>query len=132
MNTERARRAAAVLAERGWSVTDNGGMTCPRCGADVQRNARYCCQCGEALRTLSHDTLSDLEAAIAAAMGDDELKAVLEALEYCLEDSAELLAERKAQWGQHRLDSQAAMAAALERHQKVAERLRQALRETKP
>lgn len=54
----------------------------------------------------------------------DALRCALEALDYCIEDSAELLSERTAQWGQHRQDRQAAMAATLERHRAVAERLR--------
>jgi hypothetical protein len=58
----------------------------------------------------------------------DDLRCALEALDYCLEDSAELLSERAAQWGQYRRDRQAAMAATLERHKMVADRLRRALR----
>lgn len=54
----------------------------------------------------------------------DALRCALEALDYCIEDSAELLNERTAQWGQHRKDKQEAMAATLERHRAVAERLR--------
>lgn len=54
----------------------------------------------------------------------DALRCALEALDYCIEDSAELLHERTAQWGQYRKDRQAAMAATLERHRAVAERLR--------
>lgn len=58
----------------------------------------------------------------------DALHCALEALDYCIEDSAELLSERTAQWGQHRKDRQAAMAATIERHRAVAERLRAMLR----
>ena len=54
----------------------------------------------------------------------DAMRCALDALDYCIEDSAELLSERTAQWGQHRQDRQAAMAATLERHRAVAERLR--------
>ena len=56
------------------------------------------------------------------------LRSALEALDYCIEDSAELLNERTAQWGQYRKDRQAAMAATLVRHRAVAERLRAMLR----
>lgn len=65
---DRARRAAAVLAERGWSVADTDGASCHRCGADVLQDARYCCQCGEPVRNVSRGTLDDLEAAISAAL----------------------------------------------------------------
>ena len=58
----------------------------------------------------------------------DALRCALEALDYCIEDSAELLNERTAQWGQYRKGRQAAMAATLERHRAVAERLRAMLR----
>lgn len=58
----------------------------------------------------------------------DALRCTLEALDYCIEDSAELLNERTTQWGSYRKDRQAAMAATLERHRAVAERLRAMLR----
>lgn len=58
----------------------------------------------------------------------DALRCALEALDYCIEDSAELLNERTVQWGSWRKDRQAAMAATLERHRAVAERLRAILR----
>lgn len=57
----------------------------------------------------------------------DDLRCALEALDYCIEDSAELLSERTAQWGNYRKDRQAAMAATLERHRAVVERLRRVL-----
>ncbi len=57
----------------------------------------------------------------------DDLRCALEALDYCIEDSAELLNERTAQWGEWRKDRRAAMAATLERHRAVAERLRRVL-----
>ena len=59
----------------------------------------------------------------------DALRCALEALDYCIEDSAELLNERTVQWGSYRKDRQAAMAATLERHRAVAERLRAMLRD---
>ena len=58
----------------------------------------------------------------------DALRCALEALDCCIEDSAELLSERTAQWGEYRKDAQAVMAALLERHRTVAERLRAMLR----
>jgi primosomal protein N' len=67
-HTERAKRAAAVLADRGWSVTENDGVSCHKCGHDLMRDARYCYQCGEPVRNFTRGTLDDLEAAIAAAV----------------------------------------------------------------
>jgi hypothetical protein len=67
-HTERAKRAAAVLAERGWSVTENDGVSCHKCGAELMRDARYCYQCGEPARNFARGTLDDLEAAIEAAV----------------------------------------------------------------
>lgn len=67
-HTERARRAAVVLADRGWSVTENDGVSCHKCGTDVLRDARYCYQCGDPVRNFTQGTLADLEAAIAAAV----------------------------------------------------------------
>ncbi len=58
----------------------------------------------------------------------DDLRCALEALDYCIEDSAALLSERTAQWGDYRKDRQAAMAATLEMHRAVADRLRRVLR----
>lgn len=58
----------------------------------------------------------------------DAMRCALEALDNCIEDSAELLNERTVQWGQYRQDRQDAMAATLERHRAVAERLREMLR----
>lgn len=58
----------------------------------------------------------------------DAMRCALEALDYCIEESAELLNERAAQWGEYRKDRQAAMAETLERHRAVAERLRAMLR----
>ena len=57
----------------------------------------------------------------------DDLRCALEALDCCIEDSVELLGERAAQWGNYRKDKQATMAAMIERHQAVAERLRSVL-----
>lgn len=54
----------------------------------------------------------------------DALRCALEAMDYCIEDSAELLNERTAQWGNYHKDRQAEMAATLKRHRAVAERLR--------
>ncbi len=56
------------------------------------------------------------------------MRCALEALDYCIEDSAELLNERTEQWGQYRKDRQSAMVATIERHRAVAERLREMLR----
>ena len=67
-NTERAKLAAAVLAERGWNVMENDVVSCHKCGADLMRDARYCYQCGEPVRNFTRSTLDDLEAAIAAAV----------------------------------------------------------------
>ena len=65
-----------------------------------------------------------MEAARESDRHADALRCALEAMDYCIEDSAELLNERTAQWGSYRKDRQAAMAATLERHRAVAEHLR--------
>jgi len=73
---------------------------------------------------------AQLAAAVAAERERcaDALRCALQALDYCIEDGAELLNERTAQWGQYRKDRQLAMAVMLERHRAVAERLRAMLR----
>lgn len=87
----------------------------------------------EQLYTASQVRALLVECAIMAASRErerhaDALRCALEALDYCIEDSAELLNERSAQWGEYRKDRQAAMAALLERRRAVAERLRAMLR----
>jgi hypothetical protein len=67
------------------------------------------------------------ELSAALAERDGLMRKALEALEYCIEDSAELLNERTVQWGEWRHERQAAMAATLEKHRAVAERLRRVL-----
>lgn len=79
----------------------------------------------------THDQMRAYARAAVAAERErhaDALRCALEALDYCIEDSAELLNERTVQWGSYRKDRQAAMAATLERHRAVAERLRAMLR----
>lgn len=67
--SERAKKAAAVLYERGWSVGESEGKSCARCGHDTVKGGRYCYNCGEPLHPEhGDDTLRDLEAAIAAAV----------------------------------------------------------------
>lgn len=87
----------------------------------------------EALYTASQVRAVMSECAIMSAARErerhaDALRCALEALDYCIEDSAELLNERTVQWGSYRKERQAAMAATLERHRAVAERLRAMLR----
>ena len=104
-----------------------------------RRNAELADEMREALRPMppmtrtdgwTGYTWADLSAYAAQCVRDererhtDALRCALKALDYCIEDSAELLSERIAQWGQYRQDRQEAMAATLERHRAVAERLR--------
>lgn len=67
--TDRAKRAAAVLLERGWSI-DSLALTkaCHACTAELENIHRYCWQCG-AMRPpcFADDSLQDIEAAIKAA-----------------------------------------------------------------
>lgn len=87
----------------------------------------------EALYTASQVRAVMSECAIMSAARErerhaDALRCALDALDYCIEDSAELLSERTAQWGSsYRKDRQAAMTAILERHRAVADRLREML-----
>lgn len=105
-----------------------------------RRNAELADEMREALRPMppmtrtdgwTGYTWADLSAYAAQCVRDererhtDALRCALKALDYCIEDSAERLSERTAQWGQYR---PAAMAATLERHRAVAERLRALLR----
>lgn len=67
--SERAKKAAAVLYARGWSVGDTVGKSCARCGHETVKGGRYCHRCGASLHPAhDDDTLRDLEAAIAAAV----------------------------------------------------------------
>ena len=97
------------------------------CGHD-SRSVDGCLHCEAA------DEIEQMRAELARCMAAereqsaDALRCALEALDYCIEDSAELLNERTVQWGSYRKDRQAAMAATLERHRAVAERLRGMLR----
>ena len=56
------------------------------------------------------------------------MREALAALDWCLEDTDELIAIRAAEWGSYRADRQAVMAAKAAEHHAVAERLRAALR----
>ena len=67
---ERAKRASVELERRGWSLDQEYGKECRRCGLISDNEARYCSQCGT--RTPGGgDALADIEAAIAAAVGGD-------------------------------------------------------------
>ena len=69
----------------------------------------------------------EVELSAALAERDGLMCKALEALDYCIEDSAELLNERTVQWGEFRKDRQAVMAATLKKHRAVAARLRRVL-----
>ena len=55
------------------------------------------------------------------------MREAIAALDWCLEDSDELISRRAGEWGLYRADRQAAMAAKAAEHHAVAERLRAAL-----
>lgn len=57
--TERAKRAAAVLGKRGWSIAEHDGTICHQCGVPAHN--------------FTSSTLDDLEAAISAAVDDERL-----------------------------------------------------------
>lgn len=67
----RAQRAANVLSERGWDISDNSGKICPVCKSDTVPKASYCAFCGTKLLFHKDTVLADLEAAIAAGVDHD-------------------------------------------------------------
>ena len=73
--TDRARRVADELVRRGWSIENRYGKDCPVCGDSIESWFNYCVRCGtKAPSTCKDDTLTDLEAAIAAAVdGTNEI-----------------------------------------------------------
>jgi len=73
--TERAKRAAEELKRRGWQV-DTWNLseidkTCNQCGYQIRADSRFCQNCGtRVVGDVSAGSLEDIEAAIAAALGD--------------------------------------------------------------
>ena len=66
--TERANRAAAVLAGLGWALDETYGKQCLTCRSDMPTGSFYCAKCGtKAVASPSRSTLDDLEQAISAA-----------------------------------------------------------------
>jgi predicted amidophosphoribosyltransferase len=67
--TERAKRAVAMLQNLGWGCRDDSTKSCRKCDYPVEREWRYCPQCGaEAHPYPAQDAVDDLEMAIAAAL----------------------------------------------------------------
>lgn len=74
--TERAKRAADELRRRGWQIdeSDDAGQLdkeCQQCGYQMRADSRFCQNCGtRVVIGIADGSLVDLEAAIAAAVGD--------------------------------------------------------------
>jgi hypothetical protein len=69
--TERAERAVAALQSLGWDCRDDSTKSCRKCDYPVERERRYCPRCGaEAPPYPAQEAVDDLEAAVAAALGD--------------------------------------------------------------
>jgi RNA polymerase subunit RPABC4/transcription elongation factor Spt4 len=71
--TERAKRAAEELKRRGWQIDaiDESGLDkeCQQCGYQMRDDSRFCQNCGTRVNTgVADDSLTDIEAAIAAAL----------------------------------------------------------------
>ena len=71
--TARAKRAAAELIRRGWQINadddDGAEKECLQCGHLMRSDSRFCQQCGtRVVGVISDDAMTDLEAAIAAAL----------------------------------------------------------------
>jgi predicted amidophosphoribosyltransferase len=66
----RAQRAAEVLRQKGWSIDGpHREQNCPQCRSTMPREANYCQQCGTPVPACD-DSIADIEAAIAAALGE--------------------------------------------------------------
>ena len=138
IDQERRRRGADLTAELRDAISFPPLPPSPAEVGDLMLQTREHVQAlgwgnREALYTATQVRAVMSECAIMSAARErerhaDALRCALEALDYCIEDSAELLNERTVQWGSFRKDRQAAMAATLERHRAVAERLRAMLR----
>lgn len=87
------------------------------------------CMRGNGYTTHDLFTRAQLDASVSAERERhaDALRCALEALDYCIDDSAELLDKQMLEWGRYSRGRQAAMVAALERHRAVAARLREML-----
>ena len=138
IDQERQRRGAALAAELQDAISFPPLPPSPAEVGDLILQTREHVQSlgwgnREQLYTASQVRAVMSECAIMSAARErerhaDALRCALEALDCCIEDSAELMSERTAQWGEYRKDAQAVMAALLERHRAVAERLRAMLR----
>ena len=67
--TERAERLAEFLRQQGWDLNDHNVKQCHACGTDMMSRDRYCSRCGTRSKP-DADTLTELEAGIAFALGD--------------------------------------------------------------
>jgi hypothetical protein len=66
--TERAKRAAAELERRGWSMDAGMDKECNVCSSQIQIYMNFCPQCGtEVPASFADGTIADLEAALVAA-----------------------------------------------------------------
>jgi len=75
--SERAKRAAAELTRRGWQMdtSDDSALDkeCQRCGYQIRADSRFCQNCGTRVVVgFADGSLADIEAAIAAALLDDD------------------------------------------------------------
>ena len=73
--TERAKRAAEELKRRGWQIDTSDDIEldkeCQQCGYQMRADSRFCQNCGtRVVGDVSAGSLEDIEAAIAAALGD--------------------------------------------------------------
>jgi predicted amidophosphoribosyltransferase len=69
--TERAKRAVAMLQNLGWDCRDDGDKSCRQCSASVSRQWNYCPNCGAGAHAVPPQAaVDDLEAAVAAALGE--------------------------------------------------------------
>ena len=114
-------------SRRRWDIDSNWRMNTDTFGMELsaqqQRMAEWQAYTAAEMRAYAAE-----QVAAERERHADALRCALEALDYCIENSAELLNERTVQCGTYRKDRQAAMAATLERHRAVAERLRAMLR----
>jgi uncharacterized OB-fold protein len=80
--TERARRAAEELRRRGWQIDDDADdqaldRECQQCGYQMRASSRYCQNCGTRVVVgVAEESLADIEAAIAQAVGGHTHEAV--------------------------------------------------------
>jgi hypothetical protein len=68
-----------MLQNLGWDCRDDGDKSCRQCSASVSRQWNYCPNCGAGAHAVPPQAaVDDLEAAVAAALGEPWLWAVRE------------------------------------------------------